>query len=114
MTDSDAFELDELWVDFHSVVNMTSHELGAWLRTISAGEESEQPPDSAGSEQGRGVLAILRKRRMDLTDDDLELMSDVVDTVRAEREAGPRVEVPDPTWRYRLMCLGHDPLRAQT
>jgi hypothetical protein len=112
MADTDALELDALWAEFHTVVNMTSQELAAWLRTSSAGEITETPPEHAGSEQGRGVLAILRKRQMDLTDTDIDLMREVVDTVNAERTAGPRAEVPEPDWRYRLMSLGHDPLRA--
>ncbi|WP_326595277.1 DUF3140 domain-containing protein [Streptomyces sp. NBC_01803] len=113
MADAETFEMDALWAEFHNAVNMTSQELAAWLRTSSAGEESEQPPERAGSEQGRGVLAILRKRQMDLTDADIGLMHDVVDTVRTERTTGPRREVPEPAWRYRLMSLGHDPLRAE-
>ena len=44
MSDSDSHELDTLWADFHRVVNMTSDELGAWLRTSSAGENSEELP----------------------------------------------------------------------
>jgi hypothetical protein len=112
MADTEAFEIDALWAEFHQVVNMTSQELAAWLRTSSAGEESEKTPEQSGSEQGRGVLAILRKRQMDLTDSDIALMREVVDRVSEEREAGPRPEVPEPGWRYRLMTLGHDPLRA--
>ncbi len=113
MADTEALEVDALWAEFHSVVNMTSQELGAWLRTSSAGEEAEQPPEDSGPEQGRGVLAILRKRQMDLTDADIDLMYEVVDTVRNERAAGPRATVPEPAWRHRLMSLGHDPLRAE-
>ncbi|WP_052850322.1 DUF3140 domain-containing protein [Streptomyces avicenniae] len=114
MADTEALEIDALWAEFHSAVNMTSQELAAWLRTSSAGEETEQTPETAGSEQGRGVLAILRKRQMDLTDADIELMYDVVDAVAGEREAGPRPSVPEPDWRYRLMSLGHDPLRSES
>ncbi|UCM91343.1 DUF3140 domain-containing protein [Streptomyces marincola] len=113
MTDSDALELDALWAQFHSVVNMTSQELAAWLRTSSAGEETEEPPEESGPEQGRGVLAILRKRQTDLTRDDIGLMYDVVEMVRNERAAGPRATVPEPAWRHQLMSLGHDPLRAE-
>ncbi|TDC23847.1 DUF3140 domain-containing protein [Streptomyces sp. 8K308] len=112
MADIEALELDAVWNEFHAVVNMTSQELAAWLRTSSAGEHTEEVPDHAGSERGRGVLAILRKRQMDLTDGDIALMRDVVETVREEREAGPRSALPEPEWRYRLMSLGHDPLRA--
>ncbi|MFR9724931.1 DUF3140 domain-containing protein [Streptomyces sp. MS19] len=114
MADTEALEIDALWAEFHNAVNMTSQELAAWLRTSSAGEDTEEPPENSGSDQGRGVLAILRKRQMDLTDADIELMYDVVDEVTAEREAGPRPSVPEPDWRHRLMTLGHDPLRSES
>lgn len=112
MAHMDPLELDALWSEFHSIVNMTSQELAAWLRTSSAGETSEELPERAGTARGREVLAILRKRQMDLTDADVEVMYEVVDTVRNERAAGPRDALPEPAWRYQLMTLGHDPLRA--
>ena len=61
---------DALWDEFHRVVNMTSRELSEWLRVRSADEHAEEFPDHAGSETGRHVLAILQKRRGDLTADD--------------------------------------------
>src|SRR5215218_9247971 len=36
---------DELWNEFHELVNMTSRELEDWLRTDSAGETTEPTPD---------------------------------------------------------------------
>jgi hypothetical protein len=60
------------------VVNMTSRELTDWLRTRSAGEETEQFPDQAGSKTGRHVVEILQKRRVDLTADDERIMRKVV------------------------------------
>jgi hypothetical protein len=106
-------ELDALWDEFHTAVNMTSNELAAWLRTSDAGERTEALPEQAGAEQGRHVLAILQKRRMDLTDDDIAVMREVVDTVNAERERVRVAEaVQDPEWRHRMMSMGHDPVRA--
>ncbi|MTE21758.1 DUF3140 domain-containing protein [Streptomyces sp. TRM43335] len=113
MADISELELDALWNEFHGVVNMTSNELEAWLRTSTAGERGEDLPEEAGDDRGRHVLAVLRKRRVDLTDDDVALMREVVDTVTAERE---RVRVADavrdPDWRHRMMSLGHDPVKA--
>ena len=64
-------EIDQdLWDEFHRLVNMTSRELGEWLRTRAATEDTEELPDKAGSETGRHVLAILGKRKVDLTEDD--------------------------------------------
>ncbi|WP_212732780.1 DUF3140 domain-containing protein [Streptomyces sp. TP-A0874] len=111
MADISAPELDRLWNEFHRVVNMTSDELSTWLRTESAGEESEALPDDAGSENGRHVLAILQKRRMDLTDDDIRVMYKVVDTVEQQRRDDLEPKAGQGHWRHRLMRIGHDPLK---
>lgn len=102
---------DDLWEDFHSVVNMTSRELQEWLATEAAGTATETEPDQAGDERSRTVLAILGKRRTDLTPDDVEVMRSVVAEVRAERGDEPEPEAGDAEWRHRLMSLGHDPLK---
>ncbi|CAM5318975.1 hypothetical protein GCM10010261_60710 [Streptomyces pilosus] len=109
---SDALEMDALWDEFHRVVNMTSAELAAWLRVSDAGETTEPLPDRAGPETGQRVLAILQKRRTDLTEDDLRVMEEVVDavTAQADPENEPRAE--DTARRHHLMTLGHDPLKG--
>ncbi|MFI6562486.1 DUF3140 domain-containing protein [Streptomyces sp. NPDC050534] len=108
---TDALELDALWEDFHRVVNMTSQELAAWLRVADADETTEPLPDQAGPPTGQHVLAILQKRRTDLTDDDVQVMYEVVDTVteQTDPENEPRAE--DSDLRHRLMTIGHDPLK---
>ena len=102
---------DELWDEFHRVVNMTSRELDEWLRVRSANEDSEALPDQAGTETGRHVLGILGKRRTDLTDDDVRVMQNVVDRVLAERRDDLEPTAGEAHWRYRLMSMGHDPLK---
>ncbi|HET6625477.1 MAG TPA: DUF3140 domain-containing protein [Nocardioidaceae bacterium] len=102
---------DELWDDFHRVVNMTSRELEEFLRADAAGEDTEEFPDQAGSPAGQQVVHILGKRRSDLTDDDVAVMTAVIGTVRAERGDEPEPTAGDADWRHRLMSLGHDPLR---
>jgi hypothetical protein len=108
---TDALELDALWEDFHRVVNMTSQELAAWLRVSEAGETTEPLPDQAGTPIGQHVLAILQKRRTDLTDDDLRVMLQVVDTVTAQTDVENEPEAEETRRRHRLMTLGHDPLK---
>lgn len=103
---------DELWNEFHRVVNMTSRELGDWLRTRSAGEDAEELPDHAGTPTGQEVLAILGKRRRDLTAEDEHVMRRVVDRVHAERRDDLEPTAGEAHWRYRLMSLGHDPLKS--
>ncbi|KOG29387.1 DUF3140 domain-containing protein [Streptomyces resistomycificus] len=107
---TDALELDALWQEFHRVVNMTSQELAAWLRVSEATENAEPLPEHAGAPTGEHVLAILQKRRTDLTDDDISVMYEVVDTVTEETDAADAPEAEE-TRRHRLMTVGHDPLK---
>lgn len=105
-------DLDLLWQQFHDVVNMTSRELRDWLQTQGATAEFDELPDRAGPELGRSVLAVLGKRRTDLTDDDVRTMQQVVDRVAALRgEAEEPTPGSNDRWRRRLMNVGHDPLK---
>jgi hypothetical protein len=103
---------DELWDEFHRVVNMSSRELSEWLRIRSADQDVEALPDQAGTETGQHVLAILGKRRTDQSDDDVRVMRNVVDRVHAERRDDLEPTAGESHWRHRLMTLGHDPLKA--
>ena len=102
---------DELWEEFHRVVNMTSRELNEWNRTRTSTEEAEPFPDQAGTSLGHRVAAILAKRRTDLTDDDVDAMTKVVDIVHRERRDDLEPTAGDDHWRRRLMSIGHDPLQ---
>lgn len=102
---------DELWEEFHSLVNMTSRELREWLATAESGPDAEALPDQAGSSRSREVLGILGKRRTDLTAEDVEVMASVVEELRAARGETPEPTAGDAAWRHRLMSLGHDPLK---
>jgi hypothetical protein len=108
---TDALELDALWEEFHRAVNMTSQELAAWLRVSDATEATEPLPDQAGAPTGQHVLAILQKRRTDLTDEDVRVMYRVVDTVEAQADVENEPEAEDSDRRHRLMTIGHDPLK---
>ena len=76
---------DELWDEFHRVVNMTSRELREWLMVRSAGEDGETFLDQAGTETGQQVAHILSKRRTDLTERDVAVMEKVVGKIHEER-----------------------------
>ena len=102
---------DELWDEFHRVVNMTSRELEEWLRTQNAHEDFEELPDQVGTPTGREVLAVLAKRRTDLTDADARAMQKVVDRVHAERRDDLEPTAGQASWRHKLMSIGHDPLK---
>lgn len=102
---------DELWAEFHHVVNMTSRELADWLRTRDASPETEPLPDQAGPPTGHQVLAILRKRKSDVDRADADVMRKVIDRVRAQRRADLEPTAGEEHWRHRLMSIGHDPLK---
>jgi hypothetical protein len=102
---------DELWDEFHRVVNMNSRELREWLLTRDAGEDAEPLPDQAGPPKGREVLAILGKRRGDVTDEDAHVMRRVVDRVHEQRRDDLEPTAGQAAWRHKLMSIGHDPLK---
>ncbi|WP_193608278.1 DUF3140 domain-containing protein [Nocardioides lijunqiniae] len=102
---------DDLWDEFHRVVNMTSRELRDWLAVQGAGEVVEEVPDQAGSPLGHRVADILGKRRSDLTPDDVEVMELVVERVLSERDEDLEPTAGDDAWRRGLMNDGHDPLK---
>jgi hypothetical protein len=111
MAQVDPDELDAVWEEFHTVVNMTSRELSEWLLTDEAGPDGEQPAEQGGAATGRQVLHVLSKRKGDVNGDDLALMREVVEVVRGERGEELEPTAGDAQWRHRLMALGHDPLK---
>lgn len=102
---------DELWDEFHRVVNMTSRELQEWLATDVADEDSEPDPRRAASPGGREVLAVLGKRRRDLDRADVECMRAVVAHVHEARRDDLEPVAGQAAWRRDLMRIGHDPLK---
>jgi hypothetical protein len=60
---------------------------------------------------GRQVLAVLGKRRTDLTAEDAAVMRAVVDRIRTQRGEEPEPTAGSAGWRHSLMSLGHDPLK---
>jgi len=102
---------DALWDEFHALVNMGPDELRDWL-TSAAGEPGALPPDLAGVERSRRIAEILGKERGEITDDDVAVMRSVVDSIHELRGTDHEASRADEAVRHRLMCLGHDPLRA--
>jgi Protein of unknown function (DUF3140) len=104
----------ELWTEFHRVVNMSARELREWLMTRSADEEGAVEPGTqggVGTPTGEHVLQILGKRRTDLTADDERVMRNVVRRVLDERRDDLEPTAGEAHWRHRLMSMGHDPLK---
>jgi hypothetical protein len=112
VTGSDQADVELVWDEFHQAVNMTSEELRTWLLTDASGETAlPADPGLELPELGGKVVQLLRKRKVDLTPDDVAVMAEVTDYV-AERTADPPAEgVRDDEWRRSLMTVGHDPLK---
>ncbi|HEX6472018.1 MAG TPA: DUF3140 domain-containing protein [Streptosporangiaceae bacterium] len=112
MTGSDQADVELVWDEFHQAVNMTSEELRTWLLTDASGETAlPADPGLELPELGGKVVQLLRKRKVDLTPDDVSVMARVADYV-AERTADPPAAgVRDDEWRRSLMTVGHDPLK---
>jgi hypothetical protein len=105
-------EREETWNDFRELVNMTPADLEKWLESDdsrSAGQ-SQDGGESTGHASGRRIVAILRAKKGDLTDDDYRHMRKVVGYVRRHLAQRPSGDVRDSRWRYSLMNWGHDPL----
>jgi len=99
--------------EFDEAVNMTPKELEAWLQTEESKSvgQSDGGGESKGHESGRRIVGLLRKKKSDYTDDDVEHMKKVNGYVKRHLGQGPKSDVEDSKWRYSLMNWGHDPLK---
>ncbi len=102
---------------FAAAVNMTAAELEAWLKTPesrSVGFKHEGEGEAVGHAEGRRIVALKRKTKGDLTDEDLQHMQKTVGYVhRHLAQGGPEDKdaVATSRWRYSLKNWGHDPLK---
>ena len=102
---------DDLWQEFHEVVNMTSRELSDWLVSEAAADGGNPDTDIPEFEVSNAVLAILGKRRTDVTPDDVDTMETVVEQVRTLRGEELEPEAYEDDVRRLLLSFGHDPLK---
>jgi hypothetical protein len=102
--------------EFGEAVNMTARELEDWLGTDESqevGQKSSGSGESTGHESGRRIVALLRTKKDDLTDDDLAHMRKVHGYVQRHLAQRPgKEEIETSRWRYSLMNWGHDPLKG--
>lgn len=98
--------------EFHKAVNMAPKELEEWLKTDESRSVGwkQNGGESVGHESGRRIVRLLRKRKDELTDDDLAHMREVIGFVHRHLAQRPDGDVEDTPWRYSLMNWGHDPL----
>ena len=103
---------DEIHARFGKAVNMAPAEIEAWLETeesLAVGQK-KHGGESVGHVSGRKIVAILRRNRSELRDEDYLHMRKVTGYVA--RHCAQRPEnVVTSRWRYSLMNWGHDPLK---
>ena len=116
-----ARDLDDVWDDWKSSVNMTAGELEKWLETDEFRSVGQKDAGQAGGEgggeatghrSGRRIVELLRTKKADLSDDDVAHMAKVVGYVRRHTAQRPDGDVTDTAWRYSLMNWGHDPVKG--
>jgi len=106
--------MSDTYTDFRDAVNMSAPELEKWLGTDEAKEVGQKPSaggESVGHDSGRKIVAILHKKKGDLTDADEAHMRKVVGYVHRHLAQKPSGDVTDSRWRFSLMNWGHDPLK---
>src|ERR1044072_5564101 len=101
---------DELWNEFHRVVNITSQELRDWLVTRSVDEDGAVEPGTqggVGSPTGQEVLHALGRPRTALTKERERVRRNVVRRIPERRRDALEPTAGEAHWRYRLMSMGH-------
>ena len=103
---------------FDEAVNMTPAAIEQWLDSDDSkrvgwkGEDGQGDGESVGHASGRRIVAIKRRKKAELTDDDYAHMKKVVGYVhRHLAQGGPADDREHSDWRYSLMNWGHDPLK---
>jgi len=101
-------EHDRIAHDFADAVNMTPAELEKWLAT----DEAKAVGTGVGHDEGERIVAIRRKKKAELTDEDYRHMAKVVGYVhRHLAQGGPAEDKETSPWRRSLMNWGHDPFK---
>jgi hypothetical protein len=111
---AETIDRDETLREFKDVVNMTPAALEKWLESADSkavGWHNEGEAEAVGHQSGRRIVELKRKKKAELTDDDLHHMRRVIGYVhRHMAQGGPADDQEHSRWRYSLMNWGHDPL----
>lgn len=101
--------------EFGEVVNMTPAALETWLESEDSqavGWHNDGEAEAVGHQSGRRIVGVKRKKKGELSDDDVHFMRRVIGYVhRHLAQGGPAEDKEHSRWRYSLMNWGHDPLK---
>lgn len=106
---------DPIVEEFHDLVNMTAHQLGAWLETDDSREVgwvNDGSNESVGHASGRHIVHILEKHRAGYSPADIAHMHNVVGYIKRHKaQGGPEHDKAHSRWAYSLKNWGHDPAK---
>ena len=105
----------DVWDDWQQAVNMSPSRLEQWLDTDESKSVGQKDGggEATGHKSGRRIVEILRTKKADLNDEDVDHMRKVVGYVHRHLAQRPSGDVEDTPWRYSLMNWGHDPLEKR-
>ncbi len=109
-------EQQSTYEDFREAVNMAPKELADWLGTDDSarvGYKETDGDESVGHASGRRIVEIRRKKKDELTADDVDHMAKVSGFVHRHMAQRPEGDIEHTDWRYSLMNWGHDPLKNE-
>ena len=110
--DPNSDEADDIRSDFADGVNMTAREIEDWLQTDESKSVGQKDGgESVGHDSGKRIVTILRKKKNDLSGQDVGHMKKVNGYIARHSKQRPKGDVTRSTWRYSLMNWGHDPLK---
>jgi len=105
-------DADETFKTFKDLVNMTPAQIEKWLQTDESRDVGQKSGgnESVGHQSGRHIIAILGKKKADLSEADYAHMRKVIGYIKRHLAQRPN-DVEHSNWRYSLMNWGHDPVK---
>lgn len=106
-------EKEEIYQTFHKKVNMSPSELESWLQTEEAKNSGQGSEDgkSIGYQSGEKIIAIKRKNKASLNEQDYAHMQKVNGYIARHLAQRPKGDITETTWRYSLKNWGYDPCK---
>lgn len=106
-------EKEEVYKEFHELVNMSPGEIEDWLKNEHSKEVGQDSGDgeSVGHKSGKKIIRIKRRKKAELTAADYQHMQKVNGYIKRHSAQRPNGDVKDTPWRYSLMNWGYDPLK---
>jgi ElaB/YqjD/DUF883 family membrane-anchored ribosome-binding protein len=101
---------EETYKAFTDNVNMSPSEIESWLQTEeskSVGQDSGDG-ESIGHKSGEKIIAIKKKRKEDLNEEDYGHMQKVVSYISRHSAQRPDGNIEETPWHYSLKNWGHD------